>query len=322
MKSKSIGVLGAIGLLAAAPTLAQSFPEKPIRMVIPFPAGGPTDILGRLIGEEMARSLKQNVVIDNRPGGSGALGASYAAKSPPDGYTIYLGGVSSLVVAPLMQTKLPYDAVKDFQPVTLTTLSPLLLMVHPSVPVKTVKDFIAFAKARPGQLSYATSGPSGTGVISGELFKMVTGTQLTHVPYRGAPPALIDLMAGHVPSMFGTMLAAVPHIRTGKIRALAVTGPRRSVALPDVPTFAESGMPNYEASAWNGYAVPAGTPRPIVDRLSSEIARIVKMPSVLDRLVLDGPIPVGNTPDEFAAFIKAEFEKWGRVIRAANIKGE
>lgn len=322
MKKKAVVLLSVLSAAWAASAIAQTFPEKPIRMIVPYPAGGPTDILGRLIAQELSKSLGQNVMTENRPGGSGALGAAYAAKAAPDGYTLYLGGVSSLVVAPLMQSRLPYDAFRDFQPVTQTTISPLLLMVHPSVPARSVKEFIAFAKARPGELSFATSGPSGTGVLAGELFKSATGIQLTHVPYRGAPPALNDLMGGHVPSMFGTMLAAVPHVRQGKIRALAVTGPRRSVALPDVPNFAESGLPNYEASAWNGIAVPAGTPRPIVDRLSSEIAKVVKLASVLDRLVNDGPIPVGSSPDEFQAFIKAEHNKWGKVIREAKLKTE
>jgi tripartite-type tricarboxylate transporter receptor subunit TctC len=192
-------------------------------------------------------------------------------------------------------------------------------MTHPSLPVKSVKDFVALAKARPGQINYASSGPGGSGHLGGELFKSVTQVDLVHVPYRGAPPALIDLMSGQVQSMFGTLLAAVPHIRSGKLRAIAVTGQQRSIALPEVPTFAESGLPGYDASSWNGISLPAGTPRAIVEKLSAEIARIMKTPGVLDRLAADGTIPVGNTPEEYLAFIKAEQAKWSKVVRAANI---
>jgi tripartite-type tricarboxylate transporter receptor subunit TctC len=233
---------------------------------------------------------------------------------------MYLGGITTLVLAPMVHKSLPYDPMRDFQPVSQTTLSPLLLMTHPSLPARSVKDFIALAKARPGEINYASSGPGGSGHLAGELFKFVTRVDLVHVPYRGAPPALTDLMAGQVQSMFGTMLAAVPHIRLGKLRAIAVTGPQRSIAVPEVPTFAESGLPGYDASSWNGISVPAGTPRAIVDRLSAEIVRIMKMPGVLDRLAADGTIPIGSTPEEFLGYIKSEQAKWGKVVRAANIK--
>lgn len=297
-----------------------AYPSKPIKMVMPFPAGGPTDILGRLLGQKLTESWGQNVVIDNRPGGGGMIGGSVAAKSPADGYTLFLGGITTLVIAPFVQKNMPYDPIRDFQPVTQTTISPLMLMVHPSLPVKTVKEFTALAKARPGEINYASSGPGGSGHLAGELFKMVTKTNLVHVPYRGAPPALTDLISGQVQVMFGTMLAAVPQVRSGKIRAVAVTGPRRSVAVPDVPTFAEAGLPGYDASSWNGILVPTGTPRAIVERLNGELVKILRTSNVLDRLVNDGPIPVGNTPEEFAAFIKAEQSKWGKVIREANVR--
>lgn len=313
-------------LTAAAPVHAQqtaggaAYPSKPIKMVMPYPAGGPTDILGRLLGQKLTESWGQNVVIDNRPGGAGMIGASVAAKSPADGYTLFLGGITTLAIAPFVHKSMPYDPIRDFQPVTQTTISPLLLMVHPSLPVKTVKEFTALAKARPGEINYASSGPGGSGHLAGELFKMVTKISLVHVPYRGAPPALTDLMSGQVQVMFGTMLAAVPQVRAGRIRAVAVTGPKRSVAVPEVPTFAEAGLPGYDASSWNGILVPTGTPRAIVDRLNRELVMILRAPNVLDRLVSDGPIPVGNTPEEFAAHIKAEQTKWGKVIRAANVR--
>ncbi len=318
-------VLGVVVLLAAGAGQAQTpggtaYPSKPLKMVMPFPAGGPTDILGRLLGQKLTEAWGQNVVIDNRPGGAGMIGGALAAKSPADGYTLFLGGLTTLALAPFVQRNMPYDPIRDFQPVTQTTTSPLLLMVHPSLPVKTVKEFLALARARPGEINYASSGPGGSGHLAGELFKMVTKTNLVHVPYRGAPPALTDLMSGQVQVMFGTMLAAVPQVRVGKIRAIAVTGPRRSSAVPDVPTFAESGLLGYDASSWNGILVPAGTPRAIVDKLNAELVKILRTSNVLDRLVNDGPIPVGNTPEEFAAFIKAEQAKWGKVIREAKIR--
>jgi tripartite-type tricarboxylate transporter receptor subunit TctC len=301
---------------------AAGYPAKPLKMVMPFPAGGPTDILGRLLGQKLTEAWGQNVVIDNRPGGGGMIGAALAAKSPPDGYTIFLGGITTLVISTFLQKNMPYDPVRDFHPVTQATIQPILLMVHPSLPVKTVKEFITLARARPGEVNYASSGPGGSGHLAGELFRSITAINIVHVPYRGAPPALTDLMSGQVQVMFGTMLASVPQIRVGKIRAVALTGPKRSVALPEVPTFAEAALPTYDASSWNGILVPTGTPRPIIDRLHGELAKILRNPGVLDRLVNDGPVPIGNTPEEFAAVIKAEQAKWGKVIRDANVRIE
>ena len=300
----------------------QAYPSRPVRLLMPFPAGGPTDILGRLIAQKLTEVWGQNVLVDNRAGGGGMIAGVLAAKSPPDGYTLFLGGITTLAIAPFVQKDMQYDPIRDFLPVTQTTISPLLLMTHPSLPVKTVKEFIALAKARPGQINYASSGPGGSGHLAGELFKSVTRTDLVHVPYRGAPPALNDLISGQVQVMFGTMLAAVPHVRAGKVRAVAVTGPRRSVAVPDVPTFAEAGLAGYDASSWNGILVPAGTPRAIIDKLNSELVKILHAPNVLDRLAADGPIPIGNSPQEFAAHIKAEQAKWSKVIREANVRIE
>ena len=317
-------LLAVTAAVAASPAVAQqpAYPSKPLKMIMPFPAGGPTDILGRLLGQKLGEVWGHNVVIDNRPGGAGMIGANLAAKSPPDGYTLFLGGITTLAIAPYLQKNMQYDPIRDFQPVTQTTLSPLLLMVHPSLPVKTVKDFVALARAKPGQINYASSGPGGSGHMAGELFKMVTKTNLVHVPYRGAPPALNDLVSGHIQVMFGTMLASVPLARNGKLRAIAVTGPKRSVAVPEVPTFAESGLANFDASSWNGILVPTGTPRAIVDRLHSELVKILHTPGVLDRLAADGPVPIGNSPDAFSAFIKSEQVKWARVVREANIRIE
>jgi tripartite-type tricarboxylate transporter receptor subunit TctC len=311
-------------LLCAFPAAAQqpAYPSKPLKLILSFPAGGPTDILARMLGQKMTEAWGQNVMIDNRPGGGGTIGANLAAKSPADGYTLYLGGISTLAIGPLIQKNLQYDALRDFQPVTQTTISPLLLMCHPSLPVRTVREYIALAKSKPGEINYASSGPGGSGHLAGELFKSVTHVRIVHVPYRGAPPALTDLMSGQVQSMFGTMLASVPHIRNGRLRAIAVTGPKRSIAVPEVPTFAESGLPDYDASSWNGILVPSGTSRAIVDRLNAEIVRIMHTPGVLDRIAADGPVAITGTPEQFTGFIKSEQAKWSPVVRTANITVE
>jgi tripartite-type tricarboxylate transporter receptor subunit TctC len=289
-------------------------------MVLPFPAGGPTDIVARAMGQGLSEALGHNVVIDNRPGGGGLIGATLAAKSPPDGYTLLLGGITTFGVAPSVHKTLAFDPVKDFSPVTMATRQPILLMAHPSLPAKSLREFIALAKARPGEINYASSGPGGSGHMAGELFKLTTGINLVHIPYKGAPPALNELVAGQVQVMFGTILAAAPHVRSGRVRGIAITGAERTKALPEVMTFAQAGLPAYDASSWNGILVPAGTPRAIVDRLNTEIVRILKSPNVLERLAQDGADPAPTTPEEFAAFIKAEIAKWAKVVQAANIR--
>lgn len=320
------GLVGAAAMMTAMTAMAQQsaagYPNRVIRMVMPFPPGGPTDILGRLLAQRLTESLGQNVLVDNRPGGGGAIGGQVAAKSPPDGYTLFLGGITTLATGPFIHKSLGFDPLRDFQTVTQTTLSPLMLMTHPTLPAKNVREYIALAKKRPGEINYATSGPAGSGHLAGELFNYQMQLKLVHVPYKGAPPALQDLAAGQVQSMFGTMLAAVPIVRNGRVKALAVTGPKRSIALPEVPTFAESGFPQYDASSWNGILVPAGTPRPIVDRLQVELVKVLKDPKVFERLVNDGPVAIGNTPEEFTAFIRSEQAKWSKVIKAADIKIE
>jgi tripartite-type tricarboxylate transporter receptor subunit TctC len=298
----------------------QPYPARPLKMIVPFPAGGPTDILGRLLAQKIGESWGQNVVVDNRPGGGGMIGAVLAVKSPPDGYTFFLGGITTLVLAPFVQKDMPYDPLRDFLPVSQTTIQPIMLMAHPSLPAKNVKEFIALSRARPGEINYATSGPGGSGHLAGELFKSVTKINIVHVPYRGAPPALNDLLAGHVQSLFGTLLASVAHIRAGKIRGIAVTGPQRSAAVPEVPTFAEAGLPGYDASSWNGIVLPAGTPQPLVAKLNGELVRILRTPNVLDRLSGDGAVAIGSTPAEFAGYIKSEQVKWGKVVREAGIR--
>jgi tripartite-type tricarboxylate transporter receptor subunit TctC len=302
------------------PAWCQPYPNKPLKLILPFPAGGPTDIVARAMGQGLTEALGHNVVIDNRPGGGGIIGSVLAAKAPADGYTMLLGGITIFGVAPSLRKDLPFDPVKDFQPVTLATRQPILLMTHPSLPAKSVKEFIALAKARPGEINYASSGPGGSGHMAGELFKLVTGVSLVHIPYKGAPPALNELIAGQVQVMFGTILASAPHIRSGRVRGLAITGAQRSNALPDVPTFAQAGLPTYDASSWNGILVPAGTPRAIVERLNAELVRILKSPAVLERLAQDGADPAPTTPEEFAAFMRTEVAKWAKVVQAAHIR--
>ena len=298
---------------------SEDYPNRPLKMVLPFPAGGPTDIVARLVGQKLAESLGESVVIDNRPGGGGIIGTVVAAKAPADGYTLLLGGVTIFGIAPSARKELPFDPVRDFAPVTQATRQSIMLMVHPSLPAQSMKEYIALAKAHPGSINYASSGPGGSGHMAGELFRLMSGVDIVHVPYKGAPPALNDLIGGQVQSMFGTMLAAVPHVRTGRIRALAVTGAARAKALPDTPTFAEAGLPGYEASSWNGFFVRTGTPRAIVERLNRELVRILKVREVDERLEADGSHAVPTSADEFSAFTQAEVAKWAKVVKAANI---
>ncbi len=315
-------VLGITLWLAATAACAQAYPVKPLKLVLPFPAGGPTNIVARLFGQRLSEIWGQNVLIDNRPGGGGLIGATLAAKSPADGYTLYLGGITTMVLSVYVHKNLPYDPQRDFAPVTLATTQPLLLMTHPALPVKTLKEFLALARARPGEINYATSGPGGSGHLAAEMLRLSTKIDIVHVPYRGAPPAINDLIAGQVQSMFGSPLAVAPHIRAGKISALAITGQKRSPAVPNVPTFDEAGLPGYDASTWNGISVPSGTPRAIIDRLQGEIAKILRTPNTAERLAVDGSVAVGSTSEEFAAFIKTEHAKWSKVVREANIRVE
>ena len=321
MRSKlKIIALGAAACTLTSLAWGQVYPSKPLKMILPFPAGGPTDIVARAMGQALGEAFGHNVVIDNRPGGGGMIGATMAARSPADGYTLLLGGITTFGVAPSVHKNPPYDSVKDFQPVTLATRQPIMLMTHPSLPAKTVKEFVALAKARPGEINYASSGPGGSGHMAGELFKLITGVNLVHIPYKGAPPALNDLIAGQVQVLFGTILASAPHVRSGRVRAVAITGPQRSAALPEVMTFAEAGLPTYDASSWNGILVPIGTPRAIVDRLNTELVRILKNSQVQERFAQNGALPAPTTPEEFAAFIKSEIAKWAKVVQAANIR--
>ena len=320
MRLSSVAACLVLGMVL--PLHAQHYPTKPVKIIVPFPAGGPTDLLARLVGQKLTEVWGQQVVIDNRPGGGGIIGGQLGAKSPPDGYTVYLGGVTTLVVSTYTHKNRPYDDRRDFHPVTLATQQPLLLMVHPAVPVRSLKDYIALAQKRPGEINYASSGPGGSGHLAGELLQNMTGIRIVHVPYRGQPPAMNDLIAGQVQSLFGSPLAMTAHIRSGKVRALAITGEKRSLAVPGIPTFAEAGLPGFDAGTWNGFMVPTGTPRAIIERLHGEIVKILRAPATVERLAVDGSIAIGNTPEEYAAFLAAEHAKWSKVVREGNIRVE
>jgi tripartite-type tricarboxylate transporter receptor subunit TctC len=291
-----------------------------VRFVVPFAAGGSVDTLARTIGPKLADALGQQVVVDNRPGGNGDIGMLIVAKSAPDGYTLVLGYIANLAIAPSLYAKMPYDPVGDYVPVTQIATSPNVLTAHPSVPAKTLKELIALAKAKPGAVNFASTGVASVGHLTGELLNNLAGMKMTHVPYKGGGQAIIDLVGGHVQVMFSGFSAAMPHIKSGKIRPLAVTGARRSPALADVPTIAEQGFPGVEATAWYGVLTPAGAPQPVVARLHGEIVRILKLPDVVQRLDALGFELVGSTPEQFSAYIRSETSKWEKVVRASGAK--
>ena len=312
----------ALVALAALPGVAaaQAFPSKQIRIVVPFPPGGATDILARAVAQDLQKAYGQTTLVENRPGAGGNLGADLVAKSPGDGYTLLMGTVGTHGINVALYSKMPYDAVKDFAPVTLVALVPNILVVHPSVPVKTVRELIELAKKEPGKLNYASSG-NGTSIhLSGELFKAMAGVSMLHVPYKGSSPAIADLLGGQVNLMFDNMPSSLPHVKAGKLRALAVTSSKRSPALPELPTIAEAGLPGYEASSWFGILAPAATPRDVVGKLHDAIVKGLATPETSERLASQGAEKVGNTPEQFAAFIREEIEKWGKVVKAAGAK--
>jgi tripartite-type tricarboxylate transporter receptor subunit TctC len=299
---------------------AQGYPAKPIRLIVPSTPGGSVDTLARTVGPRLAEKWGQQVIVDNRSGAGGAIAGELVAKSPPDGYTLLVGTVASLATNVSLQKKLPYDPAKDFAPVTLLATQNLMLLVHPSLPVKSVKDLTALAKKRPGSLSFSSAGNGTGGHLSGELYKMLAGVDLLHVPYKGVAPAMIDVVSGQVTMTFASILSGAQQVRTGRLRALAVTGARRSPAVSDLPTMMEAGVANYESATWYGIVAPAGTPADIINRLNGEITSILKGQEMNDRLTKEGADPVGNTPAEFARHIQTEIEKWRKVIRAAGIK--
>jgi tripartite-type tricarboxylate transporter receptor subunit TctC len=311
------------GAAAAWPlvALAQTYPTRPVRTIVPFAPAGPTDVFARLLVQKLSENLGQHFYIENQVGAGGNIGMGNAARAAPDGYTIVFVS-TSYIVNPSLYAKVPYDPLKDFAPVTLAAVSPNVLTVHPSIPAKDVKELIAHIKANPGKYSFASAGLGTTPHLSGELFKLSQGLDLVHVPFNGSAPAIQSALAGHTPIAFTVVTPVVPQVKEGKLRALAVTTPKRSPALPEVPTLAEAGLPDQEADTMQGILVPAGTPRPIIDLLHREIVKVMALPDMKERMAALGYEPVANTPEEFAARINAEIPKWGKVIRDANIRAE
>lgn len=308
--------------LAGGALCAQSYPTRPIRFVVPFAPGGPTDILARAVGQKLTEAFGQTIVIENRGGAGGNIGAELVARSPADGYTMLMGATSTHAINPSLYHKLGFDPVKDFIPVSLVANTPSLLAVHPALPVRTIKDLIALAKARPGQLTYASAGNGSSNHLAGVLLSMMAGIDLVHVPYKGSGPALVDVISGQVPMMFNNTASVMPHVTAGKLRAVALASLERSALLPDIPTVAESGLPGFEVRSWHGVFVPAGTPREVVNRLSTEIVRAVRAADVKSRLNAQGVELVGSSPEEFAEFVKKELAKWAKVVRQSGARAD
>jgi len=308
-------------LAASGMAAAQQYPAKPIRVVVPFPSGGPSDIVGRVVSQKLSEAWGQPVIVDNRAGAGGVIGTEYVAKGPADGYQILHGTIGGLTVAMSLQPNRGYDTLRDFVPITQTVTVTNFLVVHPTVPAKSVRELIALAKTRPGKLNYASSG-SGTGPhLAGELLKYMAGIDLTHVPYKGSAPGLTAMLSGEVDITFENSLLVMPHIASGQVRPLGVTGTQRSKLLPALPTIAET-LPGYNASGWYGFVAPAATPKDVVVKLSAEMVRILRQPDVVTRLAGQGAEPVASTPDEFAAFIRAEIDKWSKLVAAAKMRAE
>lgn len=297
----------------------QGYPSRPIRFIVPYPPGGSTDILARVIGQNMSARWGQQVVIDNRSGAGGIVGTEIAATAPPDGHTIIMV-TSSHATLPSLYKKMPYDTLKDFAPVTLVSSTPYILVAHPKLGVKSVKELISLLKSKPGQFNYASSSSGGMGHIAGELFKSMAAVDMVHVPYKGSGAAIPDVLGGHVPLMFDNILSVLPHVKSGRLIALAVSTARRSPVVPELPTVAESGLPGFDVGIWFGVLAPANTPAKIVTALNSEIVRILQTPDMRERLSSQGAEPIGGTPKQFAEHIKAEMVKWGKVIRDAGIR--
>ena len=318
----SMGVLAfaALGAMSSSAAAQDTWPSKPITYVVPFAPGGNTDTLARIIGQKLSQALGQPVVVENKPGAGGNIGSDYVAKAKPDGYTILGGTISSHAINPSVYPKMPYDAVKSFEPVILIGSGPLVLATGVNTPYKTVQDVIAAAKAKPGSLSFASAGNGTSPHMAGELFKIATSTDLTHVPYKGSGPALTDVVAGNVPLIFDTMLVLGGQIKAGKLRPIAVAAPKRIASLPNVPTFAEVGVPGFDVASWQAVFAPAGTPKPIVQRLNADIAKILKMPDVVARLEELGIDPAAGPPEQLGEDQKSEIAKWAKVVKAANIK--
>ena len=314
-------LIGFLAAVSVATAFAQSYPSKPIRVVVPATPGGAIDLAARTIGAKLTEAWGQPVVVENKGGAAGIVGSDSVAKAAPDGHTLALVA-SSHAINPSLYAKLPFDTVKDFAPVILTHVVPLVLVVNQALPAKSVNEFISYAKANPGKLSFASSGNGGAPHLSAELFKAMAGIDMLHVPYKGSTAAHPDLLSGQVPVMFDTVVAIAPHVKSGRVRALGVTTTRRSAVLPDVPPISQAGLPGYDTSTWGGVLAPGGTPMEIVAKLNAEIARILKMPDVRERMMNAGSEPGGGTPEQFKAFIDAEMIKWAKVVKDSGAKAD
>lgn len=308
-----------ISCLGAA---AQGYPAKPIRLIVPYPPGGPTDLVGRSVGQKLTEALGQQVVVENRAGAASAVGTEVAARSSADGYTLLLGTSAGFCINPALGGKLPYDAERDFAPISLVVINPQILVVHPSLPVHSVKSLIALAKTRPGQLNYASVGNASPQHLGMEMLKSMTGIDMVHVPYKGTAPAVTDILAGNVSLMFNSMPSVLPQTKSGKLRGIAVGSAKRSPAAPDIPTVAESGVPGFEYVTWYGLFAPAGTPRDIVNRLNAQVARMLADPELAKRFASQGAEPMSNTPEQLAQYRRAEFERWRKLIAEQKLRVE
>ena len=301
-------------------TYAQAYPAKPIRLVVGFPAGGPTDIVSRTIAPKLSEGLGQTVIVENRGGAGGMIATEQVSKAAPDGYTVLMGTIGGIAVAMSLVRNRGYDTLRDFAPITQAVGVTNILVVHPTVPAKTVKELLAIARSKPGRLNYASSGNGTVTHLAGELFKLMGKVDITHVPFKGGAPALTALLSGEVDMSYENSLVVTPHVKAGKVRAIAVTGARRSQLMPELPTVSEGGLPGYNATGWYGLFVPAATPKAVISRLNQEAVKALRMPDVVRSLSSQGAEPVGNSPEEFGAFVKTEIEKWAKVVKAAGMK--
>ena len=317
MKFILVLLSGLISLMLSAPVNSQTYPNKPVRVVIPYPPGGPTDIVARVLFQQVSEATGQQFLLDNRAGAGGNIGAEIVAKAPADGYTLLIGTTAHAINMSLFKN-LNYDVQKDFAPVSLLTQGPLVLVTHPQFPANSVKELIEVAKSKPGGLNFASSGNGQSTHLSAELFNTMAGIKMSHVPYKGSAPALTDVMSGQVDVMFDTTLSAMPFVKAGKLKALGLTSPVRSAAAPDVPTIAESGLPGFEVFAWNGVLVPAGTPKAVIQQLNDQIRKAMLLPQVKDKFSAQGFAASWNSPENFGVFLKNEVDKWGRTVKASG----
>ena len=326
MNCLSLNCLMKAGLLlllaAAGSAAAQAYPSRTVRIIAPIAPGGATDVFARTLAMHYAEAWGQQVVVDNRPGAGGMIGSELVAKAPPDGYTLLACTTGLFAILPFISNKLPYDPEKDLVPVTQTGALPYIIVLHPSLPSKNVKEFIALAKSRPGEINYASSGIGTASHLSGEYFASAAKINMTHIPYKGTGNAMADLLTGQVVLLFDQPVSSMPHVKAGKLRVLGITSGQRFSTMPDIPTVAEQGLPGFETVSWSGICAPGGTPRPVVNRIQSEVSRVLKLPEIRDRLLRDGIEPIGGTPEEFQAHIKREMQKWGKVVRDAKVAAQ